>query len=114
LGLRLRLLNSWGSRSVGPDIRSRRSTSCSGAIVGNTEADDINHARNLILDVIGKVRWQLLAGKLQVAQVHSKREFGEIELASTSGISKSPVMYVNINHDNYKSGMPIGSSPDMR
>lgn len=70
---------------VGSDFRGRAAPRA--GFIGNAEADNVHHARNLVLDDVGKSRRELLARELEVAEVHGKREFGEVQLTGTGGVS---------------------------
>lgn len=60
------------------------------SLLCDTEVDDIHDAGNLILDLLGELLGQLLAGKLEVTEIQSKGKLGEVKFAGSSGIGQSP------------------------
>jgi hypothetical protein len=59
-------------------------------VLCDVEGDDVDHARHFVLDALRQGVRQVLAGQLEIAEVHGEREFGKEELAGFGRVAKCP------------------------
>ena len=78
------------SRGCGLGRWSTNSWRRARSLLGDIEVDDIHDAGNLILNLFRELLGQLLAGKLEVAEIQGEGKLGEMKFAGSSGIGQSP------------------------